>query len=147
MGQETKHTEAAAAASFNLVDEQTASKELERWLDAKRVPSRKREQNDQVLETLKAAIQDGRLIVTDTGQISVKLLFPIGNNDDIKKLNFTNRIKAKQVRKMKVNDDAFDTMGQVLALVAAATNNSMKLLGELDNEDYSLIQSIAVFFM
>lgn len=147
MGQETKQNEAATAPSFNKVDEQTAEKELNRWLEAKRVPARKREQNDQVLTTLAGAIQDGRLIVTDTGQITVKLLYPIGNGGEIDRLDFSNRIKAKQVRKMKVNDDAFDTMGQVMAIAAAATNNSMKLLGELDNEDYSLIQSIAVFFM
>lgn len=68
----------------NLVSEELAIETVESWLDVKKVNAKKRIENEKLIQELVGFVQDGTLVLTDKFHWKHKLIFPIGENDQIK---------------------------------------------------------------
>lgn len=125
-----------------------AQKDISSWLDSKRVSEKKRQDNERVVDTLVSAVMEGNL-VWDEGQklLKQKLQWPVGENEEIKHIEFKHRVTqgdiSARLRNTK-SDDAFAVMG---VYISAITGQPVALLEKLDTSDYSIAQSVAVFFM
>lgn len=129
------------------VPKKLAEKEVDSWLDYKRVKPKKREENKSSVETLVDGFECGVLSLNpQTKEIDFKLDFPIGNEGAIKKLTFKPRLKVGDAHAKLKGVGAGDVDGRIAAYVAALTDKNTALIREIDSEDYSFAQAIAIFF-
>lgn len=127
------------------VPREMAEKEVQAWLDFKRVKSKKAEENSSSIETLIDGFQSGALVLEpETHNIKMKLEFHIGK--DQKQLVFKPRLKVGEAHKKLKGVGASDVDGRILAYVAALTSMNSALIQDMDSEDYSIAQAIAIFF-
>lgn len=130
----------------SVMTKELAEKEVNLWFDFKRIKTRKREENGGSIESLIDGFMSGSLTIDpDTAEISLKLSFPLGSNN-IEKLVFKPRLKVREAHKHLKNVSASDVDGRILAYVSALTDQNSGVVKEMDTEDYSLAQSIAIFF-
>lgn len=121
-----------------------AEKEVYQWIHSKKVKQKKIEGNADSIETLIDAFSEGNLSLNpESNVLTLKLSFPAGN---INSLDFKPRLKVSETHKRLKSVKASDIDGRVLAYVSALTDQSSGIVGDLDTEDYSICQAIAVFF-
>jgi len=142
-----QNTEFFEDSEQSVISHEIAEKEVKQWLANKGIRKRKVEESADTIEILVEAVQDGDISFGDDGRIEQLLSHPIGDNADIKKLVYNDRISLQQVRDKLKGLKSNDLDGRVLAYVASATNKPIPLLNKIDTSDWSLAQSIAVFFM
>lgn len=130
------------------VDKETATKEVDRWLDAKKVMPSKRENNRDAIEKLVECVMYGQLIVTDNDTLQQVLIWPLGDNESIKTLDYRQRINLETInaRIKRENIKATDVDARIMAYAAALTSQPTAILGKMDTEDTGLMQSIVSFF-
>ena len=125
-----------------------AQAEIDKWLDHKRVNTKKREANQSTIESLVMAVQAGRLTFNDESKKLVQTLdFPLGKNNDVKTLEYHSRIGVGTIHKHLKGLNSNDADGRLLSYVSALTSQSKALIGNMDTEDYSVGQSISIFFL
>lgn len=127
-----------------------AQKEINAWLDNKKVPPYKREKNEDQVEALVNALRYGHITIGDSKQITQKLVFPISDDDGgvaLSELRFEPRLRVEAINLQLKSVKWDDTHGSVMAHVTALTGKSKGLIGKLDTEDYSISRAIATFFM
>lgn len=130
------------------VIESVARENVNKWLDYKRVGPSKREDNVSAIDSMVAAVQDGQIIISDEGhEITHKLKFPIGTNEDIKELTYKARLSIKDRNRKLKGTKATDTAEYLVALIAALANENKAIVEEMDTEDHNIAQSIALFFI
>lgn len=130
------------------VSETVARKDVDRWLDYKRVGDRKREDNASAIDGMVAAVQDGQLIISEEGhEIVQNLKFPIGNDGNTKELKFKARLSIKDRNRKLKGTKATDTAEYLVALIAALANTNKAVIEEMDTEDHNIAQNIALFFI
>lgn len=134
-----------------VVDEQTARKEIGNWLDFKKVKPNKREASQDSIDSLVDAMKYGQLkIDSKTHVITHTLDFPLQNDqgeETVKSLEYRPRLTVQdQLSKLK-GVKADDADGRVVAIIAAAANRPAAIIKRLDMQDYSIAQSVAVFFL
>lgn len=132
---------------MSKVTKEIAVRDITEWLDYKKVSQNKREFQKDTVETLVDAIQDGWLVLKEDKQFEMKLKFPLGEGSDLDTLTFKSRIKTSTIANHLKGVKATDVDGRLLAYVAALTSQTRALIGDLDTEDQSLAQAIAVFFV
>ena len=141
-------SETTKTVGKKIINEATAQKDVERWLDYKRVGSRKREDNSAAIEGIVSAIMDGDMVVSNEGhEIKHILRFPIGNNDAVKELNYKARLSIKERNKKLKGIKATDTNEYLVALIAALADQNKAVIEELDTEDNNIAQNVALFFI
>jgi hypothetical protein len=134
--------------NYEVVSIEVAQAEIEKWLDCKKVNSKKRESNESTIESLVSAVQVGKLRFDDESNKLIQTLeFPIGNNGEIKELEYQSRIGIGQIHRHLNGVKSDDADGRLAAYVSALTNKTKGLIAGLDTEDYSVGQSIAIFFL
>lgn len=130
------------------VSPEVAEKEVNKWLDHKKVDENKRASNSDNIAALKLAIEEGYLTYDSKENIFVqKLKFPIGDGESIKEFKYKSRLKMSEVQTRTKNVKASDAFGMVTAYICALTGQNSGLVSELDTEDHRVAQSIAVFFL
>jgi hypothetical protein len=135
-------------ASGGVVTPEQADNELTAWLDEKRVKPRKRKESSDTIETLIEAIEDGDITFDEKGDLIQILSDPAGEGSlKVEKLKYKTRITLKEVRVRLKNVKSNDIDGRVVAYISAATGENSAVIDELSTTDWSLSQSIAVFFM
>lgn len=129
------------------VSKEIAIADVARWLDHKRVRQTKREEYKQHIESLVLAVQDGLLTVEENCTITQHLLWPIGENENIKELSFKPRLSQEQLNPYisKLSSGSADE--RLRAYICALTGQAVGIIGKLDTEDNTISQSIAVFFL
>ena len=135
---------------MNVVDRDTAALDIERWLDHKKVSSRKREQRKDEIESLIAEVQDGTLVVDDNCNLVYSLKFSIsdeGGSVAVDELKFKPRLRASDLEPYLKGVKATDADGRVRAYVCALTNKPVGIVSKLDTEDKSIAENIALFFL
>jgi hypothetical protein len=135
---------------MNLVSKEVAELEVTKWLDFKKVSETKREANKESIKSLCEAVSDGSLTLNDDNKFIHKLKFPIENNEGIvtvSELKYKPRLTTKNVKPYLSSVKATDVDGRIMAYVCALTENSTNIIAEIDTEDYSVCQSIAIFFL
>lgn len=131
---------------MNFIDKETATAEVNGWLDEKKYSARKREENKEHVERLIGYVEDG-ILIFDENKIVQTLKFPFGEETTIDKLEYKKRLTVEAVQLQMQNVKASDTNGMILAYAAALTIKPKGFLKKLDTEDYSVLQSIVVFFL
>lgn len=123
---------------------EVATKDIERWLDSKRISERNRTRQKDEIESLISGVCDGILIVNEDATITQKLLFPINGTSELK---FKNRITDTQLRPYLKNIPATDIYAQLTGYIAALTETLGGVISLLDTEDRRYARAIALFFM
>lgn len=137
-----------APTGKKVINEAVARKDVERWLDFKKVGASKREDNSAAIDGIVAAVMDGDMIISQEGhEITHVLRFPIGNNNAIKELNYKARLSIKERNKKLKGTKATDTADYLVALIAALASENKAVIEELDTEDHNIAQNVALFFI
>lgn len=124
-----------------------AQAEVDRWLEHKKISAGKRETNKPSIDSMVAGFQDGMLILNEDFSITHKLKFATEGEKPIEELKYKPRLKVETTFKHLEGVKSSDADGRLCAYVAALTSLPKGLITKLDTEDYSLAQSIAVFFL
>ncbi len=130
-----------------IIDINTATKDVEKWLDHKRIGQRKRETYKASIESLVGAVCDGFLSLNDEFEWIHKLKFEIGESGQYKELAYKPRMDVEEIQTSLQGVKADDADGRLLSYVAALTGKGKGICKKLDSEDYSIAQAIAIFFL
>jgi hypothetical protein len=123
-----------------------ATDEINKWLDSKKVGSKKRESQSIAIETLAYGMVDGDIYVNADGDIVQKLKFP-ENLGDIKELVYKKRISANEIEQKQSAAKNINSISLSVVYASALTGVAVGLLKKLDTEDLNLVSAVAVFFM
>lgn len=128
------------------VNADVARKDIESWLDSKKVRQSRREGRDIQIEDLIAAIQEGVLMYDDKTHVLTHTLINPPEDAPVKEMKYKHRIRPIDVEPYLKGVSPTDADGRVRAWIQALTGQPMNVVRKLDTEDYSLAQSIALFF-
>lgn len=129
------------------VSREVATTDINRWLEAKRVRQSKKTLLADNIEVLVEEVMEGFITIDDDCNLTQRLRFPIGLNENIKELKFKSRLKVLEINEFLKNVKPGDNDGRVLAYILAATEQPLGIIQSLDTEDLGVSQSIAVFFL
>lgn len=125
-----------------------AEKEVNLWLDHKKVGAKKRESLSENIEELISYLEDRSIrLEKDTFDFIQELKFPIGTGGQIKELRYKARIPLTTINAALKGVKTHDGSGRVLAYISALTGQNKAVLAGLDTEDNSVGQTLAVFFI
>jgi len=126
------------------VNFETATKEVEKWLDFKKIKPRRREQLQALIDTLVDSVQVGQLVLEDEMSFRMTLDFPVAEMSELK---FKPRITDAELSKYKRNikgADAWDT--QQLVLLCGLTEQTTEIIKRMDTNDRNTADAIIIFF-
>lgn len=123
-----------------------AEQEVTAWLDAKKIDQAQRAAYKENIEAIKDGISAGVLVLNEDKSIVHTLKFPVGNEEQIKAVTYKPRLAVKEVHKAMTGVKSNDADARLLAYASALTGVSKTILGEFDTVDWSITQSIVVFF-
>jgi hypothetical protein len=127
---------------------EVAEQEVGSWLDFKKVKDKKREDNKDNIDALVEAVMDGIVTITEDKTIIQRLSVPIGaNSEAITQISFKPRLKVSTVRVCTQGIKSTDTIGIAGGYVSAATGVDRNVINTMDMEDFSVSQSIVIFFL
>lgn len=132
---------------MNKISNEIATQEVTDWMDYKKVNNSKRETYKANIAALVEAIEEGSLVINDDKTMTYTLKFSYGNEEKVESLKFKVRLMIKEINSAMKGVGAGDFDGMVLARASALTNKSKEILRNMDTEDYSIVQSIAIFFL
>jgi hypothetical protein len=124
-----------------------AVQEIEKWLTYKKISDKKRDVRADNIEALIDAVSDGYLILNEDMSFTHKLKFPIEGEKPFSELNYQPRLKMSSVHNHLQGVKASDGDGRVCAYICALTKTHSAFIKLLDTEDYSIAESIAIFFI
>ena len=130
-----------------MIHREQAAKEVNDWLDHKKISPRKREKYQDYIEILVDSICEGYLIFNDDKSIKHKLKFPIEGEMSITELTFKPRLTVKNTSVHTQGVKATDNNGIICAYICALTSTAKEVIKGLDTEDYEIASSIGVFFL
>jgi hypothetical protein len=128
------------------VNKETATKEVNSWLDYKRVKDKNRETQSAQVDVLVEALQAGDITIDEkTFEITQKLIFPVDGL--VSELKYKPRISVGELQKACEKVDAMDVSGQLISYVGALTGQGSAAIKKLDPADFSIGRAVAIFFM
>jgi len=130
-----------------MIPKELAEKEIQKWLDFKKVSQTKRKDKKDAINVLVNAITDGNLVLTDNLLLEQTLNFPLGKDTKITKLVYKNRLSVAEIQQETSNMASTDVYAMIGAYIACLTEQPKAIVFLLDTEDYSIAQSIASFFI
>lgn len=134
---------------MEAVSYEVAEQEVNEWLEKCRFRKRSIESNKEYVEQLIEAVMSGDISIDDdTKEITMPLVFPIGENGSVNELKFKTELRVKEYRqKLKTgNVKPGDSDGRILAYAAALSSQPFSVVDSLSSVDQSLASSIAIFF-
>lgn len=128
-------------------DLDSATKEINGWLDIVGVRAKRREVCNGQIDTLVEAMQYGDISILN-GVIKHKLVHPI-TELDLTTLEYRNRLSIGDKQKVAngAKIEATDFGGQTTATIAALTGKGYSHISKLSMPDYKIGEAIAIFFM
>ena len=129
------------------VSKDQAVKEVNSWLDNKRVGDKKREDYKDQIDIIVDGLSAGYLRIDSDFNIIHTLSFAVGDNGDIRELTYKPRISVGDIENRMKGVKNGDGDGRVKAYISALCGQSSNVLRLLDSCDYSIPQSIIVFFI
>lgn len=132
-----------------MVSKEVAINDINEWLDAKKISSKKRVLQVEQIESLVSEVEDGNLSFDpETKSLTYKLKFPLeGENLNLSELKFKYRITSNDLAPYLKGVKPSDADGRLAAYICALTGQNSGYIRKLDTEDLSIAQSIAVFFL
>jgi hypothetical protein len=133
-----------------LVNLETARKEIEGWLDYKKIRDKKREDYQSSINSLVSLVQEGVLTVNEDKSITHILNFPVdmGGPNPITEVKYKARLEVRELREKLANlktGEAIDN--RLIANFCALTGQGVGFQGKLDTSDISIANEIIVFFL
>ncbi len=132
---------------MGTVATEQAQKEIESWLEYKKIGDKKLEAYKDNIETLVDSICEGNLVLNEDKSLTYKLKFPPEGEKSITELKFSARLKVADLHKSLKGVSANDADERLLSYGAALTGLPKGIFRALDMEDYSIVQAIVVFFV
>jgi hypothetical protein len=127
------------------VSKEIAEKEVNSWLDHKKMSPKRREEKKEAIESLISLVEDGTVTIEpDTFILSQHLLFERGEQ---KKLSWKPFGNVGRVQIYMKNVESTDFTGNAIAHACAQTDQSKNLINSLDSEDVAVLKVLALFFM
>lgn len=130
-----------------IVNIDTATADVNRWLTCKRISGKRQEKLKENIDELISLVSDGSLVINDDCLIVQELLFPIGNNGEVKKLTWKPRLTLVDISRASSASSKFDLQDHIASRIAAATSTPLQLIKNMDTEDKAVSDAIAVFFI
>tara|TARA_R110002020_G_scaffold357999_1_gene570304 strand:- start:86 stop:493 length:408 start_codon:yes stop_codon:yes gene_type:complete len=127
-----------------------AKKEVNNWLDFKKVDQEKRDENSENIDSLAKAISLGYLSMDKDFNFIQELKFPMLDDDgsvSLGTLKFKPRLKMGEIQNKSQNLKTGDTFALITAYVCALTNVNSGIIKQMDSEDYKIAQSVVIFFL
>lgn len=132
---------------MGVVAREVAQADVDRWLDHKKISERKRGEYADSIASMVEAVSDGAIVVDENCQLIQTLKFPIGSEMTITRLTWKPRLNVGLVQNHLQGVRPADVDGRLVAFMAALTGQAKEIIRSLDTEDYSIGQSIAIFFL
>lgn len=125
-----------------------ATKEVNAWLDAKKIMQNTRDSNEDSTQLLIDAMVEGLITIDDKSNvITHNLNFPIGEGEEIKKLEYRPRLSDRLLEPYLKGVKPTDSDGRLTAYICALTQNSRGIIRNMDSVDKKISLAIAVFFL
>lgn len=129
-----------------VIDRDTATQEIESWLNKKKVYDSTREAHKDSIDLLIEAMMAGDLTLdSTTNEFTHRLLFPEGAG--ITEMKYRARLNDVMLRPYLNGVKGGDADGRLLAYTAALTQQPKNILSALDTADKKIMMSIAIFFL
>lgn len=128
-----------------VVSEEIAVKEVNEWLDFKKVSPEKRLRLSANIQAIINAVIDGTFIIDpQTKEITHKLKFPAATKSEIK---YKPRLTMGDLQSRLQNVRSGDLIGTNMAYLSALSGEAVGVFMNMDSEDSSLADGLAFFFM
>jgi hypothetical protein len=124
-----------------------ATKEVNEWVASKKFSESKKESLKDSIDSLIKAVADGTLAINEDKTINHELKFEVGADFKVKSFTYKHRLAQGEITKRTEGLKPTDADGRICAYIAALTGEPKSVILQLDTEDYSVAQSIAVFFI
>lgn len=129
------------------VSKDIATKEINAWLDFKKINPKRRESLKGVIEAMITLVEEGTFVIQpETFVIEHNLNMPLGKDGQIKQLNYKPRISVASVQDNLNGINSDDGIQLTLSYVMAMCGEARSILRGLDTEDYRSADLVAVFF-
>ena len=143
--------QSSATQNKDKVTPEVAKKEVDSWLDYKKVKPKKRENLDAQIEVFVDAIVAGTLVLDHQNFVFKHTLsFPLENSKGditVTSVNYKPRLSVKQINAKMKGIKPTDADARVLGYIAALTDEATEVLTRFDSEDSSIAQAFATFFL
>jgi hypothetical protein len=126
-----------------------AQEEINSLMEFKQMSERRKKEKEEAIQDFVDAVAYGDITIhkDQNFKIELKLKFPIGEETKVEKLTFEPRVKVGKLQMHMKGVKADDLHGMIIAYAAALTSQPKALIGELESEDYNLVQKVVIFFM
>lgn len=132
------------AKKKSVLSEELARKEVDKWLDFRKVSDEKRSILVGSITNLVLGLMTGDLILNEDFSLTQKLKWAIG---EVAELKYKARLPMGEVRPRLLLVKKEDALGESMAYAAALTGQPFDLITKIDSEDYRLLDHISFFFM
>jgi hypothetical protein len=130
------------------VTPEIATNEMNAWLDSKKIMTNTRESNEDSTQLLIDAMVEGIITIDEESKvISHNLMFPIGDGEEIKVLEYRQRLSDRLLEPYMKGVKPTDADGRLIAYICALTQNSRGIIKNMDSVDKKIALAIAVFFL
>lgn len=135
--------------SSSKITKEQAEKEIESWLNYKKIDPLQREEQKAQIDALVSFVQNGHLILNEDFTFTHILKFPLGEDGKIpvKELKYQARLKERDLSYKLAQFKSDDSEGRLMAHYQALTGEAKGIIAGLDKEDIKIARSIAVFFL
>ena len=127
-----------------------AKKEVNKWLDFKKVDNDKRDENTENIDALAKAISLGYLILDKDHNFIQDLKFPIEDSEGSpvqSQLKFKPRLTVGEVNKVSNGVKPGDQRANMIANTSARTGNPKAIIDLMDAEDFDTTALIMAYFL
>lgn len=131
-----------------LLAREIAEKEVNAWLEYKRVPDAYIKGSQLYINGIIIAVQEGSMIIDkETKEITHKLKWPIGTGDfAINELKYKPRLGVSVIQANIAGIPVSDLTGRTLGIIAALCGKPRTEIAPMDSEDYRAASDVAAFF-
>ncbi len=131
---------------MGTIAKEVAQKEVNSWLEFKKVDQTKIDDSEEVIEALVNGFINGYLTLSkETMVINHKLKFPVLKTTE---LNYKPRVKMSEIDAKTQNQKSGGGTNKILRpYICAVTETNSAVIAELDTEDNRIATGIATFFL
>lgn len=131
---------------MSKIAREVAENEVKAWLDFKNIKDKKRDENQDSIDSIIDAVCDGLITIDSDFVLTQKLMFPIGSKGEITQLSFKPRMKLSTVRICTQGIKTTDSLGFAGGYISAATGEDRNIINSMEMDDFVLSQSVVIFF-
>jgi len=127
---------------------EVAKSDINAWLDYKKITDKKRESYETNIETLTDAVVDGYLVYNKSDNtLDHKLKFSFGAEITVDSLTYSPRLNMQRLKPYLNGVKSTDADGRITAYICALTGKARGIIEQLDSEDLTIAQAVAIFFL